>query len=105
MGTPFNKLDDLISVLKGERDERRLNARIKTLKRSRIVHDDDGRGMRCFICDISKTGARLRPADADAVPDRFLLQVEHDLSLVCEVKYRSAEELGVSFDLDAQRGD
>ena len=103
MGTPLNRLDDLISVLKGERDERRLNARIKTLKRSRIVHDDDSRGMRCFICDISTTGARLRPADAGAVPDRFLLQVEHDLSLVCVVKYRSADELGVSFDLNAQR--
>lgn len=103
MTTPLNKLDDLISVLKGERDERRHNARIKALKRGRIVRDDDSRGMRCFICDISKTGARLRPADAESVPDRFLLQVEHDLSLVCDVKYRSAEELGVSFDLDAQR--
>ena len=103
MGTPLNRLDDLISVLKGQRDERRVNARIKTLKRSRIVNDDDGRGMRCFICDISTTGARLRPADANAVPDRFLLQVEHDLSLVCEVKYRSADELGVSFDLTTQR--
>ena len=103
MGMPLNKLDDLISVLKGERDERRRNARIKTLKRSRIVHDDDSRGMRCFICDISTTGARLRPADADAVPDRFLLQLEHDLSLICDVRYRSTDELGVSFDLDAQR--
>lgn len=102
MGTPLNRLDDLISVLKGQRDERRVNARIKTLKRSRIVHNDD-RGMRCFICDISTTGARLRPADASAVPDRFLLQVEHDLSLVCDVKYRSADELGVSFDLSAPR--
>jgi hypothetical protein len=60
--------------------------------------------MRCFISDISTTGARLRPADAKAVPDKFLLQVEHDLSLVCEVKYRSADELGVSFDLSAQQG-
>lgn len=103
MGTPLNRLDDLISVLKGQRDERRVNARIKTLKRSRIVHEDDNRGMRCFICDISTTGARLRPADASAVPDRFLLQVEHDLSLVCDVRYRSADELGVSFDLSAPR--
>lgn len=105
MATPLNKLDDLISVLKGERDERRRSARIKTLRRSRIVHDDDIRGMRCFICDISKTGARLRPADASAVPDRFLLQLEHDLSLVCIVKFRGADELGVSFDYDAPRDD
>lgn len=102
MATPLNKLDDLISVLKGERDERRVNARIKTLRRSRIFHDDSSRGMRCFISDISTTGARLRPADADSVPDRFLLQVAHDLSLVCDVKFRSADELGVSFDLTAR---
>lgn len=103
MSTPLNRLDDLISVLKGERDERRSNARIKTLRRTRIVREDEGKGMRCFICDISKTGARLRPADAEAVPDRFLLQVEHDLSLVCDVKYRSQDEVGVSFDLTAQQ--
>ena len=103
MASPLNRLDDLISVLKGERDERRLHARIKTLRRTRIVHDDDNKGMRCFICDISTTGARLRPADAEAVPDRFLLQVEHDLALICDVKYRSADELGVSFDLTAQQ--
>lgn len=105
MGISLNRLDDLISVLKGERDERRRDARIKILKRSRIVNDDASRGMRCFISDLSKTGARLRPADADAVPDRFLLQLEHDLSLVCDVKFRSADELGVSFDLTAQQQD
>lgn len=105
MATPLNRLDDLISVLKGERDERRRNARIKTLRRTRIIHGDEGKGMRCFICDISQTGARLRPAEADAVPDRFLLQVEHDLSLVCNVKYRSQDELGVSFDLTPSQRD
>ncbi len=99
MPNGLNRLDDLISVLKGERDERRRDARIKTLRRSRILHGDDGKGMRCFISDISQTGARLRPADANAVPDRFLLQVAYDLSLICDVKYRSGEELGVSFDL------
>ena len=68
------------------------------------MHGDAGKGMRCFICDISQTGARLRPAEADAVPDRFLLQVAHDLSLVCDVKFRSQDELGVSFDLSGQQG-
>jgi hypothetical protein len=103
MASPLNKLDDLISVLKGQRDERRRNARIKTLRRTRILHSDDGKGMRCFISDISKTGARLRPANAEALPDRFLLQVEYDLSLVCDVKFRSQDEVGVSFDLSAQQ--
>jgi hypothetical protein len=103
MSGALNRLDDLISVLKGERDERRRNARIKTLRRTRILHGDDGRGMRCFISDISQSGARLRPANASAVPDRFLLQVEYDLSLVCDVKYRSQDELGVSFDLTPQQ--
>lgn len=103
MAAPLNRLDDLISMLKGERDERRRNGRIKTLRRTRILHGDDSKGMRCFISDISQTGARLRPADANAVPDKFLLQVEYDLSLVCEVKYRSHDELGVSFDLTPQQ--
>jgi hypothetical protein len=103
MASPLNKLDDLISVLKGQRDERRRNARIKTLRRTRILHGDDGKGMRCFISDISQTGARLRPANAEALPDRFLLQVEYDLSLVCDVKFRSQDEVGVSFDLSVQQ--
>jgi hypothetical protein len=103
MASPLNKLDDLISVLKGQRDERRRNARIKTLRRTRILHGDDGKGMRCFISDISTTGARLRPANAEALPDRFLLQVEYDLSLVCDVKFRSQDEVGVSFDLSVQQ--
>ena len=97
MSDPIGKLDDLISVLRGERDERRGSDRIKSLKRTRIIYGDDARAMRCFVSDLSCSGAKLRPAEAEVLPDEFKLQLAHDVSLGCEVVYRNGDVLGVRF--------
>lgn len=99
MADPLQNLDDLISVLKGDRSERRNHARVKALRRGRIVYGVEPNAMRCFIVDISTTGARLRPAETEDLPDSFELHLEHDLSLQCDVIFRSESELGVSFHL------
>lgn len=100
MADPMRKLDDLISVLKGERDERRQHQRARIMRRGKIAYGDGESAMRCFIIDISKTGARLRPAEVSELPDTFQLYIEHDLAIPCEVVYRGEDELGVSFLLD-----
>ncbi len=104
MSDPLGKLDDLISVLKGERDERRRHKRVRALKRTRIHFGDPSETMRCFVADLSATGARLRPADAPKLPDNFELELEHDLFLRCAVQFRSDDELGVSFEISAKSG-
>lgn len=96
----MRQLDDLISVLKGERDERRQHQRAKIMRRGKITYGDASDAMRCFIIDISQTGARLRPADTSLLPDTFELHIEHDLSIQCEVVYRGEDELGITFLLD-----
>jgi len=53
--------------------------------------------MRGFLLDLSKSGARLRPADATNLPDHFELEIEHDLRVSCKVVRRSDNEFGVSF--------
>ncbi len=102
MSDPLGKLDDLISVLKGERDERRRHKRVKALKRTRIHFGEPSETMRCFVADLSATGARLRPADAPKLPDNFDLELEHDLFLRCVVQFRADDELGVSFEIPAK---
>ena len=95
----LRNLDDLISVLKGDRSERRVQPRVKSLRRGRIVYGDNDSAMRCFIVDISESGARLRPAEPEELPDSFVLHLEHDLSLPCDVVFRGDSEVGVSFNL------
>ena len=97
MSDPLRNLDDLISVLKGDRSERRIQPRVKSLRRGRIVYGEGASAMRCFIVDISESGARLRPAEPEELPDSFELHLEHDLSLPCDVVFRSESEVGVSF--------
>ena len=96
MTDPLSRLDDFISVLKGERDERRSDERIRSLRRCRLIYGEDS-AMRCFVVDLSESGARLRPEDTSPLPDRFELQLEHNLTVQCQVVHRDDTELGVTF--------
>jgi hypothetical protein len=97
MAHSFKRLDYAIAILKGERENRRKEARVKTLRRCRIIAGEEASAMRGFIIDLSKSGARLRPADITSLPDHFELEIEHDLRVSCKVVRRSDDELGVSF--------
>ncbi|MDH3702417.1 MAG: PilZ domain-containing protein [Alphaproteobacteria bacterium] len=96
MTDPLSRLDDFISVLKGERDERRGDERIRSLRRCRLIYGE-GATMRCFVVDLSESGARLRPEDAVSLPEQFDLQLEHNLTVQCKVIHRDDTELGVTF--------
>jgi c-di-GMP-binding flagellar brake protein YcgR len=100
MEDPIKRLDYAIAVLKGERENRRQDARVKTIRRCRIIFGEQAKAMRGFLIDLSKSGARLRPADATNLPDGFKLEIEHDLKIGCKVVHRCDNELGVSFNFD-----
>jgi len=53
--------------------------------------------MDCVILNISEGGAKLRPADMPACPNRFALQLDGNRSRDCEVVWRKQDFLGVRF--------
>ena len=97
MDTLLKRLDYINTVFNGERKDRRSEIRIRTLRKCRVVFGEQAEVMNCFLLDISKSGARLRPADAAKLPDRFDLEIEHDIKVSCEVAQRTHKELGVAF--------
>ena len=97
MGSPLERLDNMVAVLKGERRDRRKDARVRTLRRCRAFFGEQTKEMRCFLIDVSKSGARLRPVDAAALPEYFDLEIEHGLNVSCKVVRRSDIEVCVTF--------
>ncbi len=97
MEDPLKRLDYAIAVLKGEQENRRQDARVRTIRRCRIIFGERAEAMRAFLIDLSKSGARLRPADATNLPDCFELEIEHALKVGCKVRHRCDNELSVSF--------
>ena len=54
--------------------------------------------MDCEIRDISHSGCRIRVASAAGLPRQFELRIaDIDGSKLCEVRWRSPNELGVEF--------
>src|SRR5262245_4027927 len=51
----------------------------------------------CQILDISDGGARLKVGDPGDIPDGFLLVLYGKSYRHCEVRWRSASEVGVQF--------
>lgn len=100
MGNLLKRLDYINAVFNGERKECRNQIRLKTLRKCRVVFGEQAEVMNCFLMDISKSGARLRPADVTKLPDRFYLEIEHDIKVSCDVVHRSHNELGVAFRFD-----
>jgi hypothetical protein len=97
MDNQLKRLDYITAVFRGEREDCRDEVRVKTFWRCRIVFGEQAEVMRCFLIDLSKSGARLRPAEIPILPDRFDLEIEQDLRVSCEVVHRSHDELGVAF--------
>jgi hypothetical protein len=57
----------------------------------------DGVPIRCWLCDISKGGARLATSQASGLPDEFILELSSELRRWCRVVWRTQEEAGVRF--------
>ena len=78
-------------------DNRRASRRRPGPKPGRIEHRA-GPSRPCIISNYSHTGARLEIADADKIPDRFVLVFEEGIArMQCDVKWREVGALGVEF--------
>jgi hypothetical protein len=65
-----------------------------------IAYGEKQRVVPCMISNISRTGARIcLPFNGD-VPDHFVLMLSHSgrVKRRCKVAWRSALEIGVSFE-------
>ncbi|MEM9028003.1 MAG: PilZ domain-containing protein [Pseudomonadota bacterium] len=79
-------------------DERRQAPRQRVLKGAVAAYADRHMSIDCMVRDISATGARLKSAHAQMIPDTFDLIIELDgLEAECEVVWRKDGELGVRF--------
>ncbi len=56
----------------------------------------DGRGMSCFVRDISEGGVCLEVGDL-AVPQIFILQLSPGVRRICKIAWRRSDTLGASF--------
>ena len=77
--------------------ERRSVNRRKMLGGGVISYDDGNCTMQCVVLDMSDGGARIRPADALACPDEFLLVTKDGGRAACQIAWRRDEFVGVRF--------
>jgi hypothetical protein len=77
---------------------RRSAKRRRVLKGGWLVLDDGTSSVRCFVKDISATGARIEAKDCENIPSGGLkLTLSDGETLEAEVVRRSGLELGVRF--------
>ncbi|MQX38007.1 PilZ domain-containing protein [Roseospira navarrensis] len=77
---------------------RRSARRRRVLKGGWLVLGDGSSSIRCFVKDISATGARIETQDGDSAPQgRLTLTLSDGETLEAEVVRRSGVELGIRF--------
>jgi len=77
--------------------ERRDSSRSAVIKSATLVFNKGNCSMDCHVLDLSKTGARLKPADIVTCPNEFTLKFHHGAVHDCEVKWRRGGMVGVRF--------
>jgi hypothetical protein len=77
--------------------ERRKSVRHRVLKPGRIVFNDGRSTIDCLVRSRSPEGARLKVTSILGIPDQFELAIMSDAPRPCNVVWKSATELGVSF--------
>jgi PilZ domain len=77
--------------------ESRRSARRRVLRNALIVFRNGHCTLRCQVCNISETGAMLRPADLSSCPNGFVLRIQDGPSHHCEVVWRRSGMVGVRF--------
>jgi two-component system response regulator len=79
-------------------DDMRGAIRNRMLKGAVIAFSARHATMPCVVRDMSQGGARLQVGQGSAIPDTFELIIELDgLEVHCQVAWRKAREVGVSF--------
>jgi hypothetical protein len=77
--------------------DRRRAPRYETLIGAFIALERGHRDMRCYILNVSDTGALLRPHDVMRCPSQFMLKPEVGEHRKCEVVWTNGEMLAVRF--------
>ena len=64
-----------------------------------VAHLATGLGppLKCYMIDISQSGARISVDNPKTSPQEFLLLINNDLARWCRVVWRSEHELGLTF--------
>lgn len=77
---------------------------MRVLKEGKAVSLDYCSVTDCLVRDLSETGARLKCADQNAVPDQFRLLLPYDSTIRdAAVVWRRADMIGVRFTGEAKR--
>jgi hypothetical protein len=77
-------------------DKRRI-ARTRISTAAIVVADEGLLVWKCFVRDITSLGARLEFQDAPVLPTAFNLTFDGKTLRRCHLKWRIANEVGVSF--------
>ena len=77
--------------------ERRIAPRRRVLKNALIVFNSRYCTHRCFILNMSDTGAQLMPQDVAECPSEFVLKPQIGQERDCEVVWRKGEFVGVRY--------
>lgn len=78
--------------------DRRGAERKRAIQKGTIVFDQGALTQPCAVLDVSATGARLRPQNIAACPDRFQLRDHKSTVRDCVVVWREGSMLGVKFE-------
>src|SRR5205085_7561786 len=77
--------------------DRRISPRRRVLKNALIVFKSRYCTHRCFILNMSETGAQLMPQDVAECPSEFVLKPTIGQERDCEVVWRKGELVGVRY--------
>jgi hypothetical protein len=77
-------------------DKRRI-ARTRISTPALVIANGGSLVWKCFVRDITSLGARLEFQDVPALPTAFNLTFDGKTLRRCHVKWRNANEVGVSF--------
>jgi hypothetical protein len=69
------------------------------------IEASDGSRTSCWLSDLSQTGARLAVAQAETIPEQFMLLLSGEMQRWCRVVWRTGQEVGVRFEARSQGAD
>jgi hypothetical protein len=78
--------------------DHRFSKQIRDLTSASILDENGVGGMDCAILDLSVEGARLRPSDPLALPEKCRLRLTPSLTLGCRIVHRDHRDIAVTFD-------
>jgi PilZ domain len=83
--------------------DKRHTSRHRTLKGAKIVFKDGAFTYDCTVKNLSAVGALLLVSSTGGIPNQFQLVLDdHSPPHKCEVAWRSANRLGVTFQITNQ---